>query len=108
MNIKLAASCIVVGALMLPLAGHAADSDHSSATTLVKDSVITVKVKAALAEEKVSSLGHIKVETDDKGVVILGGSVSSKAEANKAVSIARGVKGVTEVENHIKIVPVTK
>jgi hyperosmotically inducible protein len=108
MNIKLAASCIVAGALMLPLAGNAADSERSSPKTFVKDSVITMKIKADLAEEKISSLGHIKVDTDDKGQVTLGGSVPSKADADKAVSIARAVKGVTSVENHLKIVPEKK
>lgn len=61
MRIKLlATSCFVIGALVAPLAVTAADSDtdRSHPATFVKDSVITTKVKAKLANEKMSSLMH--------------------------------------------------
>jgi len=105
MNTKLAASLFVAGALMLPIAGYTADgdSDRSSPKAFVKDSVITTKIKAELAEEKLSSLVRINVDTDNKGMVSLSGTAASQAAADKAVSIARAVKGVTSVENHIKI-----
>jgi hyperosmotically inducible protein len=105
MNIKLAAGLLFAGALLLPLAGFAADgdSDRSSPKTFVKDSVITTKIKADLAGEKVMSLVHISVDTDNKGAVSLSGNAQNQAAIDRAVSIARGVKGVTSVENHIKI-----
>jgi hyperosmotically inducible protein len=107
MKTKLAAICIVTGALALPIAGYAADSDteavNSSAKAFVKDSVITTKIKADLAEEKLMSLVRISVGTDNKGMVTLGGTAASQDAADKAVSIAHAVKGVTSVENHIKI-----
>ena len=103
MNMKLAASCLVAGALMLPLTSYAADSDSSSPTAFVKDSVITTQVKAELAEKKLSTLVHISVDTDDNGMVVLSGTAPNQNAVNKAVSIARAVKGVTSVENHIKI-----
>jgi hyperosmotically inducible protein len=103
MYIKLAASILVSTALMLPMAGYAADLEHSSTTTMVKDSVITTKIKAELAAEKMSSLVNISVDTDHKGAVTLGGTVASKS-ADKALSITKGVKGVTSVSNQIKVV----
>ena len=105
MNIKLAASLLVAGALMLPIVGYSADgdSDRSSPKAFVKDSVITTKIKAELAEEKLSSLVRINVDTDNKGAVSLSGTAASQAAADKAVTIARAVKGVTSVESHIKI-----
>jgi hyperosmotically inducible protein len=105
MNTKLAASCLLAGALMLPIAGYSADSDsdRSSPKAYVKDSVITAKIKAELAEEKLSSLVRIKVDTDNKGVVTLSGTAASQNAADKAVSIARAVKGVTFVQNKIQI-----
>jgi hyperosmotically inducible protein len=105
MNTKLAASCLLAGALMLPIAGYTADSDsdRSSPKAYVKDSVITTKIKAQLAEEKVSSLVRIKVDTDNKGMVTLSGTAASQNAADKAVSIAGAVKGVTSVQNNIKI-----
>lgn len=105
MNIKLITTCITAAALMLPIAGYTADSDtdRSSPKAFVKDSVITTKIKAKLAAEKLDSAVHIKVDTDNKGVVTLSGKAASRDEANKAVSIARSVQGVAAVENHIQI-----
>ena len=103
MNMKLAAGCLVAGALMLPLTSYAADSDSSSATAFVKDSVITTQVKAELAEKKLSTLVHIGVDTDNNGMRRAKRYRSEPKAVNKAVSIARAVKGVTSVENHIQI-----
>jgi hyperosmotically inducible protein len=105
MNKRLTATCIVAGALLLPIAGYAADlaSSEASAKTYVKDSVITTRVKTELAEAKLSSLLHINVDTDDRGMVTLSGTASSQNTADKAASIARGVDGVTSVKNHIQI-----
>lgn len=100
MKIKFAATCIVAGALLLPMTGYSADSPK----TFVKDSVITAKIKSELAEEKLSSLVKIGVDTTDKGVVVLTGNARNQAAVDKAVSIAKAVKGVTSVENNLKIV----
>lgn len=104
MNIKLVASCLTSLALMLPMTVYSADASTSSAGTMVKDSVITTKIKAELAAEKIASLVHISVDTDNKGAVTLGGTATSKNAVDKAVSIAKSVKGVTSVDNQIKIV----
>jgi hyperosmotically inducible protein len=81
----------------------APDSDRKHPGAFVKDSVITTKIKAKLAEEKPSSLAHIKVDTDSKGAVVLGGKVKTQEEADKAVSIARATEGVTSVKSNIRI-----
>ena len=106
MNTKLAAIYLVAGALMLPIVGHTkedSDADRSSPKAFAKDSVITTKIKAKLFEEKMSSLFHIKVDTDNKGVVQLSGTAKSQAEADKAVAIAKKVEGVSMVNSNIKI-----
>lgn len=105
MKTQLVTSCFVIAALLAPVAGHAADSDtdRSSAATFVKDSVITTKIKAKLAQEKMSSLGSIKVDTDHEGVVFLSGNASSKEEADKAVAIAKSTEGVKSVKDNIQI-----
>jgi hyperosmotically inducible periplasmic protein len=51
---------------------------------------------------EVSAL-HIKVDTENNGVVTLSGKAKSQEEADKAVSIARAVEGVVSVENNIQI-----
>ena len=105
MKTALATTCFVIAALFAPVIAHAGDSDadRKDAATYVKDSVITAKVKAKLAEEKLSSLAKIQVDTDNKGAVDLSGTVRSQEEADKAVSIARGTEGVTSINSHLKI-----
>jgi len=105
MKPKLLAACITAAALLFPVAGYTADSDsdRSSPKAFVKDSAITTKIKAKLAEEHLSSLARIRVDTDDHGVVRLSGEAKSQEEANRAESIARNVEGVAAVENHITI-----
>ena len=105
MKINLATSCFVIGTLLAPVVAYAADADSSGthAMTYVKDSTITTKIKAKLAEEEMSSLAHIKVDTHRKGAVVLSGKVKTQEEADKAVSIARATEGVTSVKSHIRI-----
>ena len=72
------------------------NAQHDSSQP-VTDTWITTKVKAdLLATENVSGL-DIKVETVD-GVVTLTGAVTSQAQKDKAVEVARQIKGVKRVE----------
>lgn len=66
------------------------------------DSVITTKVKADIFKEPDLKAMAIHVETE-KGVVMLSGFVDSKADADKAVRVARSVEGVTDVQSAIKV-----
>jgi osmotically-inducible protein OsmY len=58
-------------------------------------------------DKEVSAL-KINVDTDNKGVVTLSGTVKTQAEADKAVSIARQTKGVASVTNNLKVSSGTK
>ena len=69
---------------------------------VLTDAAITSEVKTKfLAEPGVSGLA-INVDTTN-GVVTLKGTVKTKAEANKAVMIARNSKGVKRVVNDLKV-----
>jgi osmotically-inducible protein OsmY len=68
----------------------------------VDDSVVTTKVKTAIFNEPTLKSAEIGVETF-KGVVQLSGFVSSQSDINKAVEVARGVAGVTSVQNAMRI-----
>ena len=105
MKTKLATTCFIISAMLAPVAAYAddRDADRMHPMTYVKDSAITVKIKAKLADEKMSSLAHVSVDTDSKGAVVLSGNVRTQAEADKAVSIARETEGVTSVKSKIKI-----
>jgi len=77
-------------------------SKKESAGGYIDDSVITAKVKAAVFNESTLKSSEINVETY-KGVVQLSGFVSSEADIDKAVEIARGVKGVTSIKNDMRL-----
>ena len=105
MKTTIASSCFLLATVLTPVAAFAGDSDSDRAhpLTFVADSVITTKVKAKLADEKMSSLGRIGVDTDAKGAVVLSGTARTQKEADKAVAIARGTEGVTSVTSTIQI-----
>jgi hyperosmotically inducible protein len=105
MKITLASSCFVLTVVLAPWAAFAGDpdSDRAHPMTFVADSVITIKVKAKLADEHMGSLAHVGVDTDAKGAVVLSGSVRSQQEADKAVSIARATEGVTSVTSTLQV-----
>ena len=82
MKAKLAATCFVAGALLVPVAGYSADTKEApskteSAKEVVSDSMITTKIKSEFATDKQVSAMNIKVDTD-KGVVKLSGNAKSK------------------------------
>jgi hyperosmotically inducible periplasmic protein len=104
MKYKLATTCFVIGSVLAPAAAYAADSDKDrSAKTVVKESVITTKIKTKLAAEHPGSLKHIKVDTDKNGVVSLTGTANSQEEVNQAVAIARNTEGVKSVKSNLKV-----
>lgn len=80
MNMKLVTTGLLAAALALPILARAADSDsdRSSPKAFIKDSVITTRVKARLAKEKLSSTVHINVDTDKRGVVSLSGTAGAR------------------------------
>ena len=120
MKIEFAAGFLALGLALAPVAGYSADKamEKSPAPSktekaiektkdAIDDSVITTKIKTEYAKDKTVSMLKISVNTDPKGVVTLSGDAKSKAEADQAVKIAKGVKGVTEVKNEIKVVAAT-
>ena len=79
------------------------DADISHADTYVKDSVITTKVKAKLAEKHLSTLTNIQVDTDRQGIVWLSGHAATQDAIDQAVMIAKGTEGVIRVHNRISV-----
>jgi osmotically-inducible protein OsmY len=79
-------------------AAPVATSKQETPTEYVDDSVITAKVKAAVLGEPTLKSAEINVETY-KGKVQLSGFVRSRVDINKAVEVARTVKGVASVDN---------
>lgn len=87
---------------LMTAAGCASTAKHEGTGEYIDDSVITTKVKAMLFDEPNLRSGQINVETF-KGVVQLSGFVSTQADINRAVEIARSVKGVESVKNDMRL-----
>jgi osmotically-inducible protein OsmY len=68
------------------------------------DSAITGKIKAKMAEHRMSSFTDVSVTTNN-GVVTLTGSVPSEQARAEALQAARSADGVTRVENDLTIAP---
>jgi len=94
-----AASAAYVPAAVL--AFDSSDVDHH----YVKDSVITTKVKGKLAAKHMSTLTHVRVDTDANGMVWLSGTAPTKDARDLAGMIAKDTDGVTSVTNNIEVAP---
>ena len=105
MNLKTTASAFVIIGSLLGASAIAQDSDtdRSHPKAFVKDSMITTKVKTKLASEHLSSLAHVRVDTDKDGVVWLSGTAPSQEAADRAVSLAQDTEGVRKVKSSIEI-----
>ena len=91
----------LIAVLLVVLCGGAASPSQQSTGETVEDSVITARVKAALAADPhVRAPNLINVQTL-RGVVTLTGTADSRLEADQAVAIARGVDGVKRVQDDI-------
>ena len=88
--------------LLASLLGCASTPKQEGTGEYLDDTAITTKVKAAVFSEPSLKSAEINVETF-KGVVQLSGFVSSRADINKAVEVARSVQGVESVKNDMRL-----
>ena len=77
-------------------------AEKVSAGTELDDSVITTKVKTALMSDNLGHGGDTSVETR-KGEVLLSGFVDSQAQADREVQLAKGIDGVSSVQNKLMV-----
>jgi hyperosmotically inducible protein len=107
MRLKLSVAALAAAGMLVGAAVHAQDSDtdRSHPKSFVKDSVITTKIKSKLATEHITSLAHIRVDTDKDGVVWLSGTARNKDAVRRAEDIARNTDGVRDVHNDVVVHP---
>ena len=91
--------CLILAALVVSCAG---DRMSRSTEEAVDDNLLANKVKIALYADKQVSGRQIAVEAS-QGVIQLSGVVASLPEAQRAIQIAQGIKGVKEVRNHLTV-----
>ena len=71
----------------------------------VDDATLTARVKTSLLkEEGIKEAAAINVDTY-RGVVSLAGFLDNQDMIRRAVSVARGVEGVREVQNKLSVKP---
>ncbi len=86
--------------LIISIAGCSGSKRHESTGEYLDDSVLTTKVKASILGDSKLKVLQIDVETF-KGIVQLSGFVDSQEAAERAVHLARTVKGVKQVNNSL-------
>lgn len=97
---RIAAFCCAMA--LASVVGCASTATREGTGEYVDDAVITTKVKSAILGEPTLKSVEIKVETF-KGIVQLSGFVSSAAAENKAVEVARSIKGVKSVKDDMQV-----
>ncbi len=98
-------SMLALGVACGPIAMADQDTDTGASHHFIKDSTITTKVKAKLAEKHLSTLTRIKVDTDENGVVWLSGRAPTQDASDLAAMIAKNTEGVNSVHNNIAVEP---
>lgn len=76
----------------------------TSMGTKLDDTMLVSKVKAALIDAKDVKSGQINVEARG-GIVQLGGFVTGTAMRDRAIAVAKGVKGVKRVDDAMFVKP---
>ncbi|TVO53409.1 BON domain-containing protein [Denitromonas halophila] len=95
-------SAAFLAVTLVTAVGCASTSRQEGMGEYMDDSVITSKVKAAIFNDGMLKSAEINVETF-KGVVQLSGFVSTRAAADKAIEVARGVSGVKSVKDDMRV-----
>ncbi len=113
-NTSFLLSTTVAGLTVLALVGCNRGTDSNTSTTApgtsatvgtqIDDTALTARVKSALMADDTVRSFDIDVETNN-GVVQLNGNVTSQAQIDQALQVARGVSGVSQVENRMTIQP---
>ena len=93
---------ILAALAMAVTLGCASTAKSEGTGEYVDDTVITAKVKTAILGESTLKSSEINVETF-KGIVQLSGFVNSQSDVNRAVVVAKNVKGVKSVKNDMRV-----
>jgi hyperosmotically inducible protein len=102
MNIEFAGTLALLGMLLGPVGAYATDTSTDNTGQYVSDATITMKVKAAFAEDRWVKGNDISVRTDH-GVVDLTGTVRSQRESDRATALATKVESVRAVHNNLTV-----
>ena len=99
---KLLARVLAVASIVLAVGCTSAPTRPGTTGEYIDDAVTTTQVKAAIFKEPTLKSMEINVETF-RGHVQLSGFVSTQANASTAMTVARGVKGVIDVKDDMRL-----
>ena len=102
MNSKLLYSLFLSISLLHPVVAKAVDTSTDSPGQYVDDATVTVRVKAAFAQDQSIMGREISVRTD-MGVVDLTGNVNTQLESDHATQLATKIKSVKSVHNNLMV-----
>lgn len=102
MKLSTRLTTLISTVMLTSLLGCASTDTQKSTGEYIDDTVITTKVKAAIFDDATLKSTEISVKTF-KGTVQMSGFVNSQADIDKAADIARGVKGVVDVKNDMRL-----
>src|SRR5688500_1713703 len=93
-------SLVLALALLIPLTAGCGKTVGET----IDDTTITTRVKTAMLNDP--AVGGLRIDVDTfKGAVTLSGRVKSEAEKQQAITLARGIDGVTEVKDALQVIP---
>ena len=88
--------------LMSGIVGCAENAKHESTGEYFDDTILTTKIKSTFLGDSRLKMLDINVKSY-KGTVQLSGFIDSQKEADRAVQLARTIKGVKAVNNSLII-----
>ncbi len=88
--------------LMSGMVGCAENAKHESTGEYFDDTILTTKIKSTFLGDSRLKMLDINVKSY-KGTVQLSGFIDSQKEADRAVQLARTIKGVKAVNNSLII-----
>lgn len=95
---------VLATAAMIGVTGCSVTRGQQTAGEYVDDARVTTEVKAKFASDPAVAATSIGVETLN-GTVQLSGFAKSQSEKDRAVALARQVKGVQAIKNDIVVRP---
>jgi hyperosmotically inducible protein len=102
MTVTAIATSLLIGCNKTPESPQDSQVAPVSMDTQIDDSALTSNVKSALLADSIVKGFDLQVESRS-GTVQLNGLVDTQAQIDQAISVARGVTGVSGVENGITL-----
>jgi len=104
MQASMLAVAVALGSAQLAgCASQSPNENRRTAGVVVDDAALTAKVKTALARDRDVAAHNVNVTTY-RGLVQLSGFVQEESAARKAAEVARGVDGVRDVYNDLRVI----